>query len=185
MQHGYWKSGNGDWYGFGMDAIKKKGWKLGGHGGGFSGFRTNTQFDPKKRLVVSVLVNSDSADPKGIGFSIINIIDTFQQDADDTKNDLHKFEGRFYTPEREIMDIVAVGKKLFSICPLWWSEFNQAKELVTKDDFTLKIETAGGFSSPGEDIVYFFDNKGYANKITVAGATMLPYAEAKKLDWTE
>jgi CubicO group peptidase (beta-lactamase class C family) len=188
MQHGNWESKSGECYGFGMDEIKLKNRKIGGHGGGFPGFRTNTRFDPKKKIVVSVLINSDSVNPRDICNSLINIIDSFQQAGDDIEIDtdtVSRFEGRFYTAEHEILDIVAIGKKLFAIEPLWWSEFNKAKELVVKNDCTLIIEKAGGFSPVGEDISYYFCDNGDVSSIKVAGLTMLPYAEAAKLGWAE
>jgi len=185
MQHGYWKSGRDESYGLGMDDIKKEGWKISGHGGGFPGSNTDTRFDPKKQLVVSVLINSESADPGEVVWSIMDIIDTFQQ-ANPSKNaDITRFEGRFFSFEQEVNDVVAAGSKLFLVNPISWSELGSARTLLVKDKSTLKIDKASGFGSVGEDIRYMFDKKGNAKSISRAGYKMLAYDEAKKSGWLD
>lgn len=186
MQHGYWKSENSDeQYGLGLVNYPRKGWHIYGHSGGFPGFITNTQFDPKKKLVISVLTNVNSSNAKSICTKLVNIIDTFQQDTpENTTNvrDLTKFEGRFYSAWGPT-DVVCVGSKLFSIDPLFWTEFNDAQELSVVDDSTLRIEKASGYSSPGELVKYTFDNKGKPVSIIGAGTTMVQWKEAKKKGW--
>ena len=59
MQHGYWESSGMERYGLGMVHYKRGGWAIYGHSGGFPGFVTNTQFDAKRKLVVTVLTNAD------------------------------------------------------------------------------------------------------------------------------
>lgn len=185
MQHGYWKSGRDESYGLGMDDIKKEGWKIGGHGGGFPGSKTNTRFDPKKQLVVSALINSEAADSSEVVWSIIDIIDTFQQARSSEKVDINRFEGRFCSFEQEVNDVVATGSKLFIVNPLGWSELSGARTLLVKDKSTLKIDKANGFSSVGEDIKYMFNKKGKVKSISCAGYKMLAYDEAKKSGWID
>ncbi len=186
MQHGYWKAeGSEERYGLGLVNYPRKGWQLYGHSGGFPGFITNTQFDPKKKLVVSVLTNVNSSNAKAICTKIINIIDTFQQDTSETKakiEDLHKFEGRFYSAWGPT-DVICVGSKLFSIDPLFWTEFNGAQELSVVDKSTLRIEKTSGYSSAGELVKYTFDSKGKPVRIIGAGSTMVLWEEAKKKGW--
>jgi len=176
MQHGNWKTSHDDCYGLGMDEVEKDGRKIYGHGGGFCGFKSNTRFDPKKQFVVSVMINTDSVDPRGICSSIINIIDTFQQNtncSDKDLNGLAKFEGRFYSTEGEFVDIMFIGGSIFAVNPLWWTDFSKAEKLVVKDNNSLTIEQADGYSSPGEDVVYTFGDNGSAKSITYAGYSML------------
>lgn len=186
MQHGYWKpEGTKERYGLGMVHYKKKGWKIYGHSGGFPGFITNTQFDAKRQLVMTVLTNAYDGPAKMICSGILNIIDTFQQDTDDIKpkaTSLKKFAGRFYSTWGPT-DIVLVGKKLFAIDPLWWTDFEDAEELSVLDENTLKIEKASGYESPGETIRYKFASNGKVSSIIYAGRTMLSLEEAQKRGW--
>lgn len=185
MQHGYWKADKNERYGLGLVNYKKKGWTIYGHSGGFPGFITNTQFDAKRKLVVSVLTNAYDGPAKKVCSSLINIIDTFQQDTDHIKSkvaDHSKFAGRFYSTWGPT-DIVCVGKKLFAIDPLWWTEFDDAEELTVINETTLKIEKANNYSSPGETITFDFDTNGKAKGITYAGRTMLPYELASSRGW--
>jgi len=182
MQHGSWKTSHDDCYGLGMDEIDRNGWKLYGHGGGFCGFKTNTRFDPKWQLAVSVMINTDSVNPRSICSSIIDMIDTYQQNSsydDEKRNKLARFEGRFYSSLGDVVDIKLVGDKLFAIDPLWWNDFSRAERLVLKDDSTLRIQHADGYSSPGEDLLYNFDANGRAEMIKYAGYTMLPKSRTK------
>lgn len=176
MQHGNWKTSHNDCYGLGMDDVEKSGWKLYGHGGSFCGFKTNTRFDPKKQLVVSVMFNTDSVDARGICRGIIDMIDSFQQDDCCTTKELSKlkkFEGRFYSNEGGLVDIICVGGELLAFDPLWWNNLNRAERLAVKNENTLVIKQAGGYSSPGEEVCYSFDVAGKAEKIKYAGYTMV------------
>lgn len=185
MQHGYWKADKNERYGLGLVNYQKKGWTIYGHSGGFPGFITNTQFDAKRKLAVSVLTNAYNGPAKKVCCSLINIIDTFQQDTDHVKSKVSgvsRFAGRFYSTWGPT-DIVVVGKKLFAIDPLSWTEFEDAEELVIIDEMTLKIEKANNYSSPGETIAFNFGSDGKTESITYAGRTMLPYEKAKQKDW--
>lgn len=186
MQHGYWDTkDDGEQYGLGMISYPRRGWEIYGHSGGFPGFISNTQFDASKKLVVSVLANTYDCNATMIAKKLINIIDTFQQDTDSIQlpvKDLTPFEGTFYSSWGP-MDIIAVGKKLFSISPLNWGDFEDAETLEVKDASTLLIKEAGGYYSPGELIKYTFDSDGKALSIDEAGRTFLPYDEALKKGW--
>lgn len=182
MQHGYWKAVKDERYGLGLVNYKKKGWTIYGHSGGFPGFITNTQFDAKRKLVVSVLTNANGSPAKKVCSSLINIIDTFQQDTDNIKTkvtDHNRFAGRFYSTWGPT-DIVVVGKKLFGIDLTGWTEFEDAEELTVLDANTLKIEKANNYSSPGETVIFDFDNDGKAKSIVYSGSTMLPYEQAEQ-----
>lgn len=187
MQHGYWKpeGAENQRYGLGMISYKKKGWHLFGHSGGFPGFITNSRFDPKLQLVVSVLTNGIDGPAPNISEKIVDIIDTFQQDTDDIKKRVKApatLESRFFSLWN-IMDIVFVGNKPFAVEPKGWAAFDTAEELSVVNDHTLKIEKANGYSSPGEEITFKFDDQGKVVSVSNAGTTMLPWQEAVKQGW--
>ena len=186
MQHGYWDAkDDGEKYGLGMIHYPRNGWKLYGHSGGFPGFITDTQFDAQKQLVVSVLTNCYDGNASQVCKKIINIIDIFQQDADTSRqhtHELRRFEGRFYVMWG-IIDIVAVGNKLFTVNPLEWAEFDAAEELEVVDDTTLRIKKASGYSAPGEEIIYSFDKDGRATECRYGGYTMVSHEKAVTRGW--
>jgi CubicO group peptidase (beta-lactamase class C family) len=186
MQHGYWDAkDDGEKYGLGMIHYPKKGWTMYGHSGGFPGFITNTRFDAKRKLVVSVLINAYDSNATQICKKIINIIDTFQQDTDSIElpiDSIEKFEGRFYSTWGPT-DVVVVGKRLFAINLLGWVEFDDAEELEAINDTTLRIKKAGGYSSAGEDVVYNFDIDGRVTQFNYAGHKMLQYEDALGEGW--
>lgn len=186
MQHGYWETrGDNEKYGLGMVSYSMRGWNVVGHSGGFPGFVSNTDFDADKKIVVSVLINSYGSNAGRISRKIINILDTFQQNTDWITlpiKDVSKFEGRYYSTWGPT-DIVAVGKKLFAVEPLFWTEFDEAEELEVVDYNTLLISKASGYSSVGENIIYTFDKDGKAKSFTYAGRQMLKYDDAVKKGW--
>ncbi|HUD06454.1 MAG TPA: serine hydrolase domain-containing protein [Candidatus Saccharimonadales bacterium] len=186
MQHGYWKSeGTKERYGLGMVNYKLNSWNIFGHSGGFPGFTTNTKFDAKKQLVVSVLINAYGTYTSNICSKLISIIDTFQQDTANIKTDvtnLKKFEGRFFCTWGPT-DVILAGKKLLAIDPLNWADFEDCEELTVLDEDTLKIAKSSGYGHSGELIKYKFDSKGKITSFTYAGRTMLPFNEAQKQGW--
>lgn len=186
MQHGYWDtSNNGGQYGLGLATFPRTGWTINGHGGGFPGFITNTQFDAKRQLVVSVLTNNGDFGAADTCKKMISIIDIFQQDTDHLTlpvKDVKRFEGRFFSHWGAV-DIVAVGKKLFAVYPLGWSDFSTAESLEVIDDATLRITHAEGYGAPNENIEYTFDSAGHVKHIRIAGVTHLLFDDAVAKGW--
>jgi CubicO group peptidase (beta-lactamase class C family) len=181
-------------YGLGLVRYPRERWAPFGHGGGFPGFITNTQFDPRRAIVVSVLTNATDGPADRIVSGIYNILDTFQEAADPVDPraiEIERFAGRFYSTWGPL-DVVAAGGKLFGLDPLWWTKsrtaerwqgLEDADELVVCDETTLTIQRGGGFGMSGEEIRYDFDETGSARSITYAGRTMLPWPEAQRRGW--
>lgn len=187
MQHGYWEADEEDNYGLGLVNTKKDNWDLYGHSGGFPGFITNTLFDARKGLVVSVLTNSQDGPALNISNKLINIIDSFREnDTSKAINKLStsKLQGRFF-PIWGVIDIVAIGSKTLVINPLGWSDFSKPDELVYVNKNTLKVEKANGYSSPGELVEFAFDKSNKIKNVSYAGLTMWPYEIAKGKCWLE
>lgn len=185
MQKAEWESEKKtEKYGLGMAAYKKSGWKLRGHGGGFPGFITSTKFDPEKKLVVSVLINSLSGPSEMITGAIINIIDSFHAKASSgSKADKthEKFTGRFYS-KWGATDIVLAGSTLRAIRPRRWSDFQYSDRLKVVSANTLVIEDASGYESPGEQVVYAFDDD-RVKSLQYAGISLVSWKEARKAGW--
>jgi len=182
MHHGFWAPSEGETYGFGIESIRRNGWNLRGHGGGFPGFHTATLFDPEKQFAVAVFCNADGSNPKWVAQAISSIVDRFQN-APETDKTLKKFEGRFYDPRRLVVDIITIGTTLHTVYSLRWSDFSYTETLSVKDASTLVIKKAGSFSSAGEEVQYTFSADGEVASIRHGGATLLPEAEAKRRGW--
>lgn len=175
MQHGYWLSEKDDEaYGLGMAEYRHKSGNLYGHGGGFPGFITNTRFNPKEKLVVSVMTNAWDGPAQTIAKQIIKIINYFQNHQGDEEN-LARFEGRFFG-KWYIMDVVNVNGKLVSSKPRYWGALddNTAEELTVMNENTLLTEKTDSFGSPGEEIIYSFASDGSVNSVIATGMKMLP-----------
>ncbi len=174
MQHGYWSSErNEESYGLGMAVYHHTRNTLYGHGGGFPGFITNTRFDPKHKLIVSVMTNAWDGPASLIAKRIINIIDYFNTNEGKAKGG-DKYEGRFFTPW-DLMDIINVNGKLISSGPRYWGDFEDgnSEELEVVDENTLRTEKKNSYGSPGEEIIYTFDSDGKAKSVVATGTEML------------
>ncbi len=174
MQHGYWPTGsNGESYGLGLAVYHHNKNTLFGHGGGFPGFITSTRFEPKQKLIVSVLTNAWDGPASFIAQQIVNIIDYFNTNEGRIK-DAQKYEGRFFALW-DLMDIINVNGKLIASGPRDWGDFgdgnSEVLEFVNKN--TLKIKKRDSYGSPGEEIIYNFDPSGKVKSIIVAGTKML------------
>lgn len=183
MQHDAWQvKGWNERYGLGFIRYEKENWTLVGHSGGFPGFITNSQFDPHLQLSMSVMTNCTDGRAQIICSKIINIIDAFQQNTDyiqlPVKN-ISKFTGEFYSMWGCI-HIVAIGKKLFSLYPLGWNDFNDAEELEVTDSSTLKVISASGYDAQGELIHYKWKANGRIEHVRMCGTTVFPYTIAVK-----
>lgn len=179
------ESGSGDKYGLGFVRYSKKGWKLEGHSGGFPGFISNSAFDPKKKLCVSVLTNCNGSNAKVISLAIVNIIDFFQtqaQGATKTLPSLQKYDSRLFNLWA-VYDIFAVGKKLFCNFPQAWNFSGEMTELKPNGTRKFSLKIKDGFDSPEEDMTFTFDAAGKVKSARYAGASCVSLAQARKNKW--
>lgn len=183
MQHGYWTIGENEAYGLGMEEYCGGNNTLYGHGGGFPGFTTSTRFEPKQKLIVSVMTNAWDGPAGFIAKGIINILDYFQNNEGKVKN-ASSYEGRFYAPWG-LMDVINVNGKLISSGPRFWSDFGDGncEELEVIDKSTLRHEVKNSFGSTGEEIIYNFGTDGKVKSIVESGSEMLLEEDyLKKID---
>ena len=173
MQHGYWSpEDDGEAYGLGLVEYRNRNGNLYGHGGGFPGFITNTRFRPTDKLVVSVMTNSWDGPASYIAKSIINIIDYFQNNEGNIE-DATAFEGRFYG-RWHLLDIINVNDKLIASSPRYWNDFeNDAQEFTRINKNTLEAEKKSSYGSPGEELIYDFDDNGATRSVRFAGMKLL------------
>lgn len=178
MQRIQWQAQNTDEkeaYGLGMDIeeIDNKAWK--GHGGGFPGQTTKSYFEPKDKVVVTVLTNGLATYPDGIAKSIIKAINYCQEHWSTESKKFEKYEGRFLGLW-SAMDVLAIGTKLTIIYPRYYDPFNRPEELEHVRGDTFKIGETDSFGSEGEPVEFNFEGD-KVSSIACAGEELLPEKE--------
>lgn len=168
MQRSHWEvSGNAGWYCLGFEGKDWDGRRVIGHGGGFPGFITQTRFDPKDKLVISVLTNCHGGDASLINRSIFSIIDKLG-DKNPNRN-LLKYETRT-VDLGGINQYVASEDGLLSIFPNKWFPFFEVDLLEKVDDTTFRIKDAiNGYYSEGELVSFKFDDDGVVEGVADSG----------------
>jgi CubicO group peptidase (beta-lactamase class C family) len=145
-----------------------------GHGGGFPGFITKSNFDPKDELAVVALTNSQDGPATMIVNAVYAIIDYFQKHAASgrPKHDMSRLEGRYYNIE-SIIHIVATGDKAAVMFPNSWTPFRYVEELEYVDDTTLRLGEIDSYGSEGE-LVSFALKNGAVETVCYNAVTMWP-----------
>lgn len=161
-------------YGLGLITDKIGNRHLVGHSGGFPGFITNSEADPKDGLVVVALTNCIDGPANSIVTGIYKIISYFQEHTPFTKpeHDLTHLEG-FYMNLWGMVSIVVTGDKVVAAKPDSWEPLASPEILEYVNDHTLKVVDAGSFGSEGE-LVHFNRKDGHVETINYTGATMWP-----------
>ncbi|HXT36289.1 MAG TPA: serine hydrolase domain-containing protein [Chloroflexota bacterium] len=178
MQQPYWKAEQTDQsYGLGFIVCDLGGRRLIGHSGGFPGFITQTLFDPRERLVVTVLTNDSSAAAgllmRGI-MSVIEFAHAPRNGPDQGFADLReRFTGRFAN-EGGVFDVALFGDTLVALSPDADNPVQVTDTLAVEDERTLRITDAPGFGSRGEAVHYTRDAEGKITKVVAGGITSYP-----------
>lgn len=164
--------------GFAVDYAARR--TLFGHGGSFPGHRTKTMCDAAAKLVVTVMANCIDAESRTMCKGIYSIIDHFDSANAKTTPEkaasLTRFQGRFVSVWADV-DIVEAGTHLIGIDPNSWYPFNPDQDiqrLEVVDNSTLRIASAHGYSSEGEEVKFSFDENDNITSIMYAGSKMKP-----------
>ena len=159
-----------DEYGLGLEMSKIGERTMIGHGGGFPGHTTMSLFDPKDKLVLTIMTNCLEAPTHAIAKGILSILDYLGEDEPDKS--LLKFEGRFANLWG-VEQVVIKGKEIVGITPQANEPFSNSDTFEKIDETTLKIVKTNGYMSNGELIHYIFDNDDKPTKIISAGIESL------------
>ncbi len=188
MQQPYWKARQTDRsYGLGFIIGDQGERRLVGHSGGFPGFITQTMFDPKDRLVVTVLTNESAGPADLLMRGIYNVIDLAMREPDPSGNapefPLERFTGRFVNG-MGVLHVVGFGDSLLLLNADADDPTAAIIRLTAEDEDTLRMSDAPGFASNGEMIRYTRDASGVATKVVVGGQSAYPleaYLERSKV----
>lgn len=177
MQQEYWAIEHAEGrYGLGFEVTAVGERRMIGHGGGFPGHATRTQFDPKNRFVVVVLTNETGGPAASLAQSIVKIIDfaiSRPVTSPARRAECQRFTGR-YVNDWGIVDIVNFGDALVGLSPELDDPTKTVTSLQVEDGDTLRMTNAGGYASPGETIRYVRDAAGRVTKIISGGGSRYP-----------
>jgi len=187
MQRTEWEvEGTGTSYGlgFGIQTIGTR--RVLGHGGGYPGHITRTFFDPVDRLAVSVFTNAIDGPALGWASALFALVDLAaagpraEGAAAARQGDLDRWCGRFATLWG-VYDVVALGGRLFQIDPTAPDPTTSVTHLEVVDDRTLRIAKTTGYGSPGERLVYSFDDDDAVVSLRGgSGTTAYPYEQYRR-----
>lgn len=161
-------------YGLGMALETIDGVEFLGHAGGMPGFITTSLFNPKNKLVISVLTNSISGPSRMIFGGINRIINYYQQNMNSDSNENYQaLEGR-YSSIWGTTTILDMGDKMVATYADSWWVLSGAEELepINKKT-TFKLANPGSYSSEGEEVRFNLTND-KVDSVTYAGATLIP-----------
>ena len=179
IQQPYWEVAPGDMHyglGFAIHAIGER--RFVGHGGAFPGHATMTLFDPKDRIVVTVLTNEIGGPAALLAQGALKILGLALQQGTPTDGPARSrepFTGRFVTIWG-VTDVAAFGDALFSLHPEADDPTKVVGRLAIEDEQTLRITAAHGMASPGEAMRYVRDPAGHVTKVIAGGTSAYPVA---------
>lgn len=183
MQHEAWKVEGPQprQYALGFNVAEVGGRRLIGHGGGFPGFITYTCIDSVDQLVVTVLTNAIDGPAEALANGVVELINRAskasvggsEMASASASSDLDRFTGRFFSLWG-VIDILRLGRELLAIVPDMLVPTMDVTELEVTDERTLRITKASGYSSPGERVLFDFDDAGRATQVQFAGSRFVP-----------
>jgi CubicO group peptidase (beta-lactamase class C family) len=172
MQRPQWSQRGGEHYGLGVHMLdlRPEGRRLVGHAGGYPGHITQTWFDPKDAVVVSVLSNAIDAPSSDLATGIFRMIDhaarpdeSIPPHADDA--DPRAFTGRFESLWAAV-DIVALDGRLFYVPLTVSNPVDVLGELTIEGPATARLTRArDGYTSEGELFVFERDGDGRLERV--------------------
>ena len=174
MQHPIWKvAGDDDQYGLGFYIAEVAGRRHIGHSGGFPGFVTSTRIDPVSRLVVVALTNCNDGGAEELTAGMFSIIQRAlgAKRRQAGKIDKTRFAGRF-SGLFQVRDVVCFGADLVALSPEESDPNSRMTGLHAIGTDRLRITSAGGYESMGEEVTYRFGPGGQAHSIRWAGSTL-------------
>jgi len=181
MRQVHWRVTDESSYGLGLSITKVNGTTYYGHSGGYPGHITMSKFDPKRRLVVSVLTNSNDGPAMPLAVAILHLIDLALTEKGLTEPqpavDLAPFLGRFSTLWG-VGDVVNLGGRLYHLSPSIINPAQEAIEMKVVSPTELEAVGDKGFGGYGENMVYVRDADGDITEVWgSSGMRLVPAAD--------
>ncbi len=170
----------GDSYGLGMNVRTVGDRQLVGHGGGYPGHITASIADAEAAVAVTVLTNAIDGPADQLAVAAFKLIDLAGTDVSDDR--APRFTGR-YASLWGVLDIVALGDKLYAISPSAPDPTELLTELEIVDEKSLRVTKSPGTSSFGETWVFDFATDGTVRSFAGgSGMTQVPLATVQLPD---
>jgi CubicO group peptidase (beta-lactamase class C family) len=181
MRQVHWTVTEDSSYGLGLSITKVNGTTYYGHSGGYPGHITISKFDPSRKLVISVLTNSNDGPAQQLCVAMLHLIDLALKDKAITDRQpaeaLAPYTGRF-TTLWGITDVVDLGGRLYCLSPSLINPAAESIEMEVVSPTELKAVGDRGFGGYGENMVYVRDADGNITEVWGAsGMKLLPAAE--------
>lgn len=181
MRQVQWTVTDDSSYGLGLIVSKVNNRTYYGHSGGYPGHITISKFDPERKLVISVLTNSNDGPAQPLCVAMLHLIDLALKESALTEprpaSELERYTGRF-TALWGITDVVNLGGRLYCLSPSLANPAADAIEMEIVSDSELKAVGDKGFGGYGELMRYEFDEYGQIACVWGAsGMRMVPAAD--------
>lgn len=164
MMHGFWKEDTeGGEYGLGFDVLsfdEKK--EIVGHGGGFPGFISRIQFDPKHGIGIVVLTNSNQGNAGMFANAFFRLLYRFEQDGmhrAKTISNSDRYEGVYHSRWSDII-VVSIGSSLLAFNSDTMSPIKRGTFLHPLRKNIFRIDTPSLHDYIGEEARFLFKNNG-------------------------
>ena len=172
-----------DWefgWGWGFQVMRKKGKTFVGHGGSLMGFRTNLLINPEDKIAIIVLTNADDGEPAAIAEKAFewvapSLIKDFEPKPEKKEADIswQKLVGRYRSPWGD-MQILIYQNELVAIDPSQDDPLLSITRLVPIPDNKFMMDVKDGFSSPGEKVIFEFDQQGKVARVVSGESYTFP-----------
>ena len=168
-------------YGLGLIIDKVNGRTYYGHSGGYPGHITMSKFDPERKLVISILTNSNDGPAGQLTVAMLYLIDLALKEKSLTEprpaEELEPYTGRF-TTLWGITDVVNLGGRLYTISPSLINPGADAIEMEIVSPTELKAVGDKGFGGYAENMVYVRDADGQITEVWgSSGMKLVPAAD--------
>ena len=141
-------------YTLGLEVSRVGSRRLLGHGGGWPGHITRTQFDPETGVAVSVLTNAIDGPAERLASALFRLVDlAADSDAPRSGQDLARFTGRFANVWG-VMDVADLAGRLVLINPVEDDYWHAPVDLIVEGEDRLRISGDRGYGSYGEPLEY-------------------------------
>jgi CubicO group peptidase (beta-lactamase class C family) len=175
LGHPLWTTGRSqtEQYALGLHVVRIGDNEVLGHGGLYPGHTSRTLVDPKRRLVVSVLVNAVDGTPQRyvqLPFKLLDLASSRERSS----ADLARFAGRFGSIFG-LGDIALLGGQLYWLSPDQDDPTAEAASLEVEGD-TLRVTGGSGYGAFGESFRYTFDDGKVVSVRSADGMLVRPFA---------
>jgi D-alanyl-D-alanine carboxypeptidase len=156
-------------YGMGFIQQRLGNQQLYGHAGAFITHRSCSYFNPRTKVGVAIMANSNDAPVNEIAAGMFDVIEHFEQYAEPTPQALQRYDVLLESM-LGVKQILAIGDQLEAVSFEDWFPFDGVESLKVVDDHTLQVSRSSFLAVKGEAILYEFQG----NKVRAVNYAGMP-----------